>query len=183
MQFCKKIQFGLTEPHKEVQHEKFRSNQGHQGPPKRSPQNRQENRSQADGIPDKRKKTTGATPVPWAFSGINSLKPKPSPTFSSNRSDAMTLEQKMDFLIENGIATEEEIKLVTCINGWNDETFDDIYYARAGPLQGQPLLARSPRRRNHGLRDGQSRREHELRRSRKPLACTQGCAVAGHEAD
>ena len=158
MQFCKKIQFGLTEPHKEVQHEKFRSNQGHQGPPKRSPQNRQE-------------------------SGINSLKPKPSPTFSSNRSDAMTLEQKMDFLIENGIATEEEIKLVTCINGWNDETFDDIYYARAGPLQGQPLLARSPRRRNHGLRDGQSRREHELRRSRKPLACTQGCAVAGHEAD
>ena len=91
----------------------------------------------------------------------------------------MTLEQKMDFLIENGIATEKEIKLVTCINGWNDETFDDIYYARAGPLQGQPLLARSPRRRNHGLRDGQSRREHELRRSRKPPARPQGCALAG----
>ena len=63
MQFCKKIQFGLTEPHKEVQHEKFRSNQGHQGPPKRSPQNRQENRSQADGIPDKRKKNN------WGHAG------------------------------------------------------------------------------------------------------------------
>ena len=93
----------------------------------------------------------------------------------------MTLEQKMDFLIENGIATEEEIKLVTCINGWNDETFDDIYYARAGPLQGQPLLARSPRRRNHGLRDGQSRREHELRRSRKPSARSQSCFVASDD--
>ena len=44
----------------------------------------------------------------------------------------MTLEQKMEFLIENGIATEEEIKLVTCINGWNEESFDDIYYVRCG---------------------------------------------------
>jgi hypothetical protein len=44
----------------------------------------------------------------------------------------MTLEQKMEFLIENGIATEEEIKLVTCITGWNDESLDDIYYVREG---------------------------------------------------
>ena len=44
----------------------------------------------------------------------------------------MTLEQKMEFLIEHGIATEEEIRLVTCINGWNDESLDDIYYAREG---------------------------------------------------
>lgn len=44
----------------------------------------------------------------------------------------MTLEQKMEFLIENGIATEEEIKLVTCINGWNEESLDDIYYVRCG---------------------------------------------------
>ena len=44
----------------------------------------------------------------------------------------MTLEEKQQFLIENGIATEEEIRLVTCINGWNEESFDDIYYVRAG---------------------------------------------------
>lgn len=44
----------------------------------------------------------------------------------------MTLEEKQQFLIENGIATEEEIRLVTCINGWNDESLDDIYYAREG---------------------------------------------------
>ena len=32
----------------------------------------------------------------------------------------MTLEEKQQFLIERGIATEEEIRLVTCINGWNE---------------------------------------------------------------
>ena len=53
-------------------------------------------------------------------------------TGQSTLEKTMTLEEKQQFLIENGIATEEEIRLVTCINGWNDESLDDIYYAREG---------------------------------------------------
>jgi len=44
----------------------------------------------------------------------------------------MTLDEKNDYLIENGIATEKEIQLVTCINGWKEETLDDILYVRTG---------------------------------------------------
>lgn len=35
-------------------------------------------------------------------------------------------------LIERGIATEDEINLVTNINGYNVETLNDIIYARTG---------------------------------------------------
>lgn len=35
-----------------------------------------------------------------------------------------------DFITENGIATEGEISLVTNINGWNEESLNDIIYAR-----------------------------------------------------
>ena len=37
-----------------------------------------------------------------------------------------------DYLTELGIATEEELQLVTCINGYNEETMLDILYARTG---------------------------------------------------
>ena len=37
-----------------------------------------------------------------------------------------------DYLLENGIATEEELRLVTCINGYNTEALGDILYVRTG---------------------------------------------------
>ena len=37
-----------------------------------------------------------------------------------------------DYLVYNGIATDEEIKLVTQINGDNIDTYEDILYARTG---------------------------------------------------
>jgi len=35
-----------------------------------------------------------------------------------------------DYLVETGIATEKELQLVTCINGYNEETLNDVLYAR-----------------------------------------------------
>ena len=43
-----------------------------------------------------------------------------------------------DFIINNNIATENEIQLVTNISGWNVETLNAIIYARTAyhdPLQ------------------------------------------------
>ena len=37
-----------------------------------------------------------------------------------------------DYIIEMGIATEEELKLVTCINGYNEESLNSVIYARTG---------------------------------------------------
>lgn len=37
-----------------------------------------------------------------------------------------------DYIIDNGIATEEELKLVTCINGYNEETLNNVIYVRTG---------------------------------------------------
>lgn len=37
-----------------------------------------------------------------------------------------------DFLIDEGIATDEELRLVTSINGYNIETLNDILYVRTG---------------------------------------------------
>jgi hypothetical protein len=37
-----------------------------------------------------------------------------------------------DNLIQYGIATQEEINLVTNINGWNKQTFNDILYVKTG---------------------------------------------------
>ena len=44
----------------------------------------------------------------------------------------MTNDEFFDFLVEYGIATEEEIRLVTSINGYNEETLNDILYVRTG---------------------------------------------------
>lgn len=43
-----------------------------------------------------------------------------------------TKEQTWDYLIENQIATEEELKLVTCINGYNEDSLLSVLYARTG---------------------------------------------------
>ena len=40
--------------------------------------------------------------------------------------------QAWDYIIEHGIATEEELKLVTCINGCNQAALNDVIYARTG---------------------------------------------------
>jgi len=41
-------------------------------------------------------------------------------------------EKIWDYLIETGIATDEELKLVTCINGYSEKTLNDVIYARTG---------------------------------------------------
>ncbi len=42
------------------------------------------------------------------------------------------LDNYFDFLVDNCIATEEEIKLVTSINGYNETSLNDILYVRTG---------------------------------------------------
>lgn len=37
-----------------------------------------------------------------------------------------------DELINMGIATKEELQLITNINGWNEESFNSVIYARTG---------------------------------------------------
>ena len=42
------------------------------------------------------------------------------------------LDNYFDFLVDNCIATKEELKLVTSINGYNEATLNDILYVRTG---------------------------------------------------
>lgn len=44
----------------------------------------------------------------------------------------ITLDNMYFILLEAGIATEDEICLVTAINGDNEETYCDILFARTG---------------------------------------------------
>lgn len=44
----------------------------------------------------------------------------------------MTVEIMNYMLVNYGVATDEEIRLVACINGYNEETMIDILYARTG---------------------------------------------------
>ena len=37
-----------------------------------------------------------------------------------------------DFIVDNNIAADNEVILVSDINGWNEETMTDIIYARTG---------------------------------------------------
>ncbi|HZK32868.1 MAG TPA: hypothetical protein VFC60_00050 [Tissierellaceae bacterium] len=37
-----------------------------------------------------------------------------------------------EYIIDNNIATEEELQLVTDINGYNKETLNDVIYSRTG---------------------------------------------------
>ena len=38
----------------------------------------------------------------------------------------------LDFIVDNNIATEDEVRLVSDINGLNEETMTDIIYAKTG---------------------------------------------------
>jgi hypothetical protein len=42
------------------------------------------------------------------------------------------IDQMWDWLLDMGIATEEELQLVTDINGYSIETLNDVLYARTG---------------------------------------------------
>ena len=42
------------------------------------------------------------------------------------------LNEIFDFIIEWEIATEDEIQLVTKINGWNEKSLNDIIYVKTG---------------------------------------------------
>lgn len=44
----------------------------------------------------------------------------------------MELNDIYDYFINYEIATEDEIDLVTAINGYNEETFNDILYVKTG---------------------------------------------------
>lgn len=37
-----------------------------------------------------------------------------------------------EMIIEYGIAKEEELQLITSINGYNEKTLNDVIYARTG---------------------------------------------------
>lgn len=43
-----------------------------------------------------------------------------------------TREEAWEFLLHNGIATNEEIQLVTCIRGYTIQALKEILYARTG---------------------------------------------------
>ena len=51
-----------------------------------------------------------------------------------------TINEVWDLLIEYGVATENEIHLVTIINGYNIDTLMDILYARTGLRSIEQLL-------------------------------------------
>ena len=43
-----------------------------------------------------------------------------------------TIDEVWDLLIEYGVATQEELELITCINGYNMDTMNSVIYARTG---------------------------------------------------
>ena len=42
------------------------------------------------------------------------------------------LDEYWEYLTGYGIATEEELQLVTSMNGYNEETLDSVLYVRTG---------------------------------------------------
>ena len=45
-----------------------------------------------------------------------------------------------DAIVEHGIATEEELELVTAINGYHDDALNDVIYVRTGYRDIEQLL-------------------------------------------
>ena len=43
-----------------------------------------------------------------------------------------TLDDIWDYLVDYEIATEKELQLITCINGYNEESLNAVLYARTG---------------------------------------------------
>ena len=54
-----------------------------------------------------------------------------------------------DAIIEHGIATEEEMELVTTINGYNEDALNDVIYVRTGYRNIEQLLEDWKGRRDH----------------------------------
>ena len=44
----------------------------------------------------------------------------------------MTKDEMWKNIVDCGIATDDELSLVTCINGYSEETLNDVVYARTG---------------------------------------------------
>ena len=44
----------------------------------------------------------------------------------------MNVNEMSDYLVDMGICTQQELELVTSINGWSEESMEDILYARTG---------------------------------------------------
>lgn len=44
----------------------------------------------------------------------------------------MNIAELWDNIIEYDIATDSELSLITCINGYTEETLNDVIYARTG---------------------------------------------------
>jgi len=44
----------------------------------------------------------------------------------------MNTNEIWDYIIENSIATEEELQLITSINGMNKESLNSVLYCRTG---------------------------------------------------
>lgn len=42
------------------------------------------------------------------------------------------IDEIWQYIIDNNIATEEELQLITSINGYNEETLNDVIYCRTG---------------------------------------------------
>ena len=49
------------------------------------------------------------------------------------------IDKMWDWLLDTGIATEEELQLVTDINGYSIETLNDVLYARTGYREEEQL--------------------------------------------
>ncbi len=45
-----------------------------------------------------------------------------------------------DAIVEHGIATEEELELVTAINGYHDDALNDVIWVRTGYRNIEQLL-------------------------------------------
>ena len=57
---------------------------------------------------------------------------------------AENLNKTYDFIVNNSIATENEITLVTCINGYNQTSLNNIIYAKIGYHDMQQVLNCEP---------------------------------------
>ena len=44
----------------------------------------------------------------------------------------MTKLEMWEKIVDFGIATDDELSLVTCLNGYTEETLNDVVYARTG---------------------------------------------------
>ena len=49
------------------------------------------------------------------------------------------IESTWDFLVDTGIATEQELHLVTCINGYSMESLNDVIYVRTAYQDAEQL--------------------------------------------